>query len=76
MSTVSVTIDGIILNCDDSILSVNIGNGYTMKKVYLSEFPYKDRIMDARNNLNIEYINSQKEDENGKYFFCLCKEDT
>ena len=76
MSKVSVTINGIILNCNDSILSVNIGNGYNIKKVYLNEFPYKDHIMDARNNLKIEYINSQKEDENGKYFFCLYKEDT
>lgn len=76
MSTVTVSIDGIILNCDESILPLNIGNGYNVKKVYIDDFPYKNRITDAQNNLNIEYIRSRQEDSNGEYFYCLSKTDS
>lgn len=76
MDTVKIVVDGIILNCDDSILGLPIGNGYTVQKVYLDEFPYKDLITNGRGDLNIEYINSKRQDENGIYFFCLKKEDT
>ena len=76
MDAVKIVIDGIILNCDDSILGLPIGNGYTVQKVYLEEFPYKDLITNGRGDLNIEYINSKRQDENGIYFLCLKKEDT
>ena len=70
MDNVKIVIDGIILNCDDSVLGLHIGNGYTIQKVYLDEFPYKDSITNGRGDLNIEYINSKRQDENGIYFYC------
>ena len=76
MDNVKIVIDGIILNCDDSVLGLPIGNGYTIQKVYLDEFPYKDSITNGRGDLNIEYIDSKRQDENGIYFYCFRKEDT
>ena len=35
MTEVNVTIDGIIMYCDESISFLNFGNGYSIEKVYL-----------------------------------------
>lgn len=38
MAKVNVTIDGIILHCDNSVANINIGNGYRIEKKYFSDF--------------------------------------
>lgn len=70
----TVKIGTIIMFCDDSILGIQFGNSYSVEKTYLADFPYKDRIVDGRGQLDIAYFRSVKKDENGKYFFCLKKE--
>lgn len=70
----TVKIGTIIMFCDESILGIQFGNGYSVVKTYLVDFPYKDRIVDGRGQLDISYLSSVKKDENGKYFFCLKKE--
>lgn len=37
MAKVNVTIDGIILHCDNSVANINIGNGYRIEKKYFSD---------------------------------------
>lgn len=76
MIDVKVSVDGIIMYCDESICMVNLGNGYSIQKVYLKNLPYKTRIIDGNGNLNIAYRGSVCEDEQGEYFFCFHKDDT
>ena len=76
MSQVNVLIYGVILYCDDSILDIELGNGYVLEKRYLDELPFKDKITDGEGKLTINYMGSQLSDEKGKYFICIRKEDT
>lgn len=76
MIDVQVTIDGLIMYCDESICSLNFGNGYTIQKIYLEEIPYKNKIVDGNGTLSINYLGSQCEDDRGIYFLCLNKKDT
>lgn len=69
-----VKIEGILLSCDESVLNLNFGNDYSIKKIYLSDLPYKDRIADGRGNLATPYFLSAQKDENGQFFICLDKE--
>lgn len=75
MAKVNVTIDGIILHCDNSVANINIGNGYRIEKKYFSDLPYKNKITDGEGKLTINYLGSQMKDEKGIYFMCLHKED-
>ena len=38
-----MTIDGIILYCDESISALQLGNGYIAKKIYLEDIPFKNK---------------------------------
>lgn len=73
MIDVKVDIFGIVMNCDESALGLNIGNGYTLEKLYFETLPYKDRITDARGVLSNSYYSSKMSDEKGIYFICLKK---
>lgn len=73
---VTVTIDGIILYCDESISALQLGNGYIVKKTYLDEIPYKNKITDGNGNLTISYMGSRLRDDNGVYFMCIHKDET
>ena len=72
---VNITIDGVILYCDESVTKLNIGNGYKIEKRYFDEIPYKDRLVDNRGRLLPQYIGSQRQDEYGIYFMCIHKDD-
>lgn len=74
MIDVAVKITAIIMYCDESILNLELGNGYTIEKCYLENFPFKSEIENGKKQLNIEYIGSRLHDENGVYFICLKKE--
>ena len=75
MVDVNVDIFAIVMYCDESILGLNIGNGYTLDKVYLDDLPVKDKITDAKGNLNTEYMGSRLENNRGEFFICLKKHD-
>ena len=48
MIDVNVDIFAIAMYCDESVLGLNMGNGYTLDKVYFDDIPVKDKITDAR----------------------------
>ncbi|HCG59071.1 MAG TPA: hypothetical protein DEV97_03590 [Lachnospiraceae bacterium] len=76
MPQVNVTIEGIVLYCDDSLDGMSLGNGYSIQKQYFDALPFKEKIVDGRNRLSINYLGSQREDDSGRvYFLCLYKED-
>lgn len=75
MINVEVEISGIIMYCDESILGLNLGRGYSLEKIYLEALPYKDQITDGRGVVNIEYLGSKLEDADGEFFICLHKHD-
>ena len=74
MLDVNVSINGVILYCDESVLGINIGRGYSIVKTYIDNLPYKDRITDGKGQISISYFNSILTDENGQYFMCLKKD--
>lgn len=74
MINVNVKIAGIILYCDESISNLELGHGYKVIKRYLNDLTFKAEIENGKNQLNIEYVGSRLQDENGVYFMCLEKE--
>lgn len=75
MIDVTVKITAIIMYCDESMLNLELGNGYIIEKCYYDDFPFKSEIENGKNQLCIEYMGSCLHDENGSYFICLKKED-
>ena len=62
MVEVNVSICGILLYCDPNIEGFDLGEGFTIKKIYLDELSIKDRIKSANGQLNISYMGSRLED--------------
>ena len=75
MIDVSVDISGIIMYCDESVLGLNIGHGYSFEKVYWDEMPYKEKVTDGRGKLDVAYMGSRLKDNKGEFFICLKKHD-
>lgn len=75
MIDVQVTVDGIILFCDESVAMLNLGRGYTIQKVYFDDMSFKNKITDGNGHLVISYLGSRLCDERGIYFMCLHKQD-
>lgn len=75
MIDVNVSINAAVLYCDETVLGIQFGNGYSFTKTYIDNLPFKDKITDGRGQLTIDYLGSVKSDENGKYLICIKKED-
>lgn len=75
MIDVNVKFIAILMYCDESILNLELGNGYIIEKCYYNDFPFKAEIENGKNQLCMEYIDSKLHDENGSYFICLKKVD-
>jgi hypothetical protein len=75
MVDVQVAIDGIVLYCDVSVSQLNLGKGYSIRKVYINDITFKKKITDGNGNLTINYLGSQMSDDNGKFLMCVHKED-
>lgn len=75
MADVQVTIGGVILYCNESISTLQLGNGYSIQKVYLDDITYKNKITDGNCRLTINYLGSRLQDDNGTYLMCIHKED-
>lgn len=76
MPIVNAIIEGIILYCDDSLEGLSLGRGYSIQKQYFDSLPFKEKIVDGRNRLSVNYMGSQQFDDSGRgYFLCLQKED-
>lgn len=50
MIDVTVKITAIIMYCDESILNLELGNGYTIEKCYYDDFPFKSEIENGKIN--------------------------
>lgn len=75
MGQVFVTINGIILHCDDNFIELNLGNRYRLEKKYFDDISFENKITDDEGKLNIDYMGSQLRDEQGIYFICISKEE-
>lgn len=75
MTDVHVTIDGVVLYCDETLEGIILGNGYTIRKHCLDDLPYKNRLIDGNGKISINYLGSRKFEDNKIYFMCLHKED-
>lgn len=75
MVDVQVTIDGIVLYCDESLEGVKLANGYTIKKQCFDDLSYKSRLTDGSGKLSISYMGSRLFDHDKVYFMCLHKDD-
>ncbi len=76
MADVQVMIDGVILYCDESVSSLQLGNGYSIHKIYLEDISFKNKINDGNGSITINYLGSRLYDDNGTYLMCIHKEDT
>ncbi|HYE08885.1 MAG TPA: hypothetical protein VEF53_01750, partial [Patescibacteria group bacterium] len=59
MINVSVTIDAILLYCDESVTSLNLGNGYVISKANFDDLSYKNKVTDGNGHLTINYLGSR-----------------
>lgn len=75
MGQVHALINGIILYCDESVLGIDLGNGFELERQYLDNLSFKSKITDGEGKLTLNYLGSQLEDENGTYFICIKKDD-
>lgn len=48
MIEVNVSINAPVLYCDETILGIEIGNGYSFEKNYIDNLPFKEEITDCR----------------------------
>lgn len=76
MIDVQVSIDGIVMYCDESVANISLGNGYNITKCKLDDLPYKARIVDGNGNISINYLGSRMIDNGDVSFMCLHKADT
>lgn len=45
MIDVHVSINGIVMYCDESVASLNWGNGYSVQKTYLKDIPFISNLL-------------------------------
>lgn len=76
MIDVNVSIDGIIMYCDESVSGISLGNGYSICKQKLDDFPHKTKVTDGNGQLSISYLGSKMNDSGDVSFMCLHKADT
>ena len=75
MVNVNVEISGIVQNCDESLLSIQFGNGYSLEKIYFDELTFQGKIVDGYGRIDVQYSNSRMYDNEKLYFICLKKHD-
>lgn len=59
ISNIQVKINTVLLYADESILALNIGNGYAIEKTRIEVLPIFERITDRRGQLDINYLGSK-----------------
>ena len=59
ISDIQVKINTVLLYADESILELNIGNGYSTEKIRIEELPIYEQITDRRGQLGINYLGSK-----------------
>lgn len=59
ISDIQVKINSVLLYADESILALNIGNGYVIKKSRIEALPIYEQITDRKGQLDINYLGSK-----------------
>lgn len=75
MVNANASIYAIIMNCDETIKEIDLGNSYSIKKIYFDDLPFKNEIVNGKGMIDSDYIPSQLRDKAGNYFMCLHKLD-
>ena len=76
MIDVNVSVFGILMCCDESVLGLNLGRGYSIAKMKYDDIPIKDKISDGNGHLSTDYYGSRIIETDGTYFMCIRKDDT
>ena len=74
MIDVNETISGIVMFCDESLLNVNLGNGYLLKKVRFEDLSFRDKIVDGQGRIANAYFMSRLIEDDVISFICIDKE--
>ena len=74
MIDVHEAISGIVMFCDESLLAVNIGNGYSFKKNRFEDLPFKDKIIDGQGRIASAYFMSRLIENGVTSFICIEKD--
>lgn len=75
MSDVKVSIEGILMFCDETACHLDIGDGYTIKKVHLKDMNNKDSILNKNDEISYEYKESILRDSNNEISFIVLKKE-
>ncbi len=75
MIDMNISISGILMCCDESLCSLNLGRGYTIEKLELNTLFFKDKIVDGRGYLDTDYYSSQIIENEQVFFICIKKDD-
>lgn len=75
MNDVNVSVFGILMCCDESVLGLNLGHGYSIEKMKYEDIPVKDKITDGNGHLSTDYYGSRIIEPDGVYFMCIRKDD-
>ena len=73
MIDVFVSITGILMGCDESILHVNLGREFSLRKVAFEDLSFKNKITDAQGRLDYPYYGSRILDGTKEFFICIEK---
>lgn len=74
MIDVNVSVFGILMCCDESVLGLNLGHGYSIAKMKYEDIPVKDKISDGNGHLSTDYFGSRIIEPDGVYFMCIRKD--
>ena len=75
MIDVNVSVFGILMCCDESVLGLDLGHGYSIAKMKYEDIPIKDKISDGNGHLSTDYFGSRIIEPDGVYFMCIRKDD-
>ncbi len=75
MIDVNVSVFGILMCCDESVIGLDLGRHYSIAKIKYDEIPIKGKISDKNGNISIDYFGSQIVETDGIYFMCIRKDD-
>ena len=64
MIDVNVSISGILMDCDESVCALQLGNGYKIEKCNLDSLFFKNRITNGRGYLGTDYFGTQSKEGN------------
>ncbi len=71
-----MTVCGILMCCDESIIDLAFGRGYKIRKIAFEELPFKDKVTNGQGSLSIDYFGSRLFEDGKLFFMCIERETT